>query len=176
MLEPIGELASLSRAVCQRDAIVAGRHDFREEWLALGHVAGPEESALHFDEEQCTRFSRAFRQAGVDKLVAVATEELKGGPFAYELGSSAQDLGAFSYECSGVNVVLMGEKSEDFAILCTTDDFLLVGGSRSFVSDAFGDPAEAELRFNEFVSSHFEVARPLLKHASKYFATFDRSS
>ncbi len=84
-----------------------------------------------------------------------------------------QDLAEFSFECGSFSYLLLGADRIDLAILCSYDDFLLIGGHRSFVVDAVGDLGEAKKSFEEFISSHLEIARPPLERAYTYFATLE---
>ncbi|MGB2758232.1 MAG: hypothetical protein WBD02_11300 [Acidimicrobiia bacterium] len=171
MLVRISDPGALDAAYALRDKAVLGSYDFVESWLASGRAVAVEESGLHFDQEQCHRFSRAFKRSGAEHLLAVSAEAPSDfGRVAYHLDSSPEDLYQCDFEWQSLNVVLLAGDGPDLAVLCTIADFLLIGGPASFVNDVVGDLRAAEAEFRDYIGRHFEVARPPLERAAKYFS------
>lgn len=143
--------------------------ELREDWLRRsGSVVLPEESALHFDDDQCSRFATAFDLHGVEELFAVPLEN-DDSLDAFELGTGTDELRALSFECGSFSYLLMPDGEPNLAVHCTIDDYFVVAGPCSFVKAFAGDLALAERNFFEFVNAHFEVAKPRLIPGIRYW-------
>jgi hypothetical protein len=136
---------------------------FAEDWLdAANAVVLPQESALHFDDEQCGRLASALSGLNIVELAAIPTEPCGSWP-VYELGATAEELADFSFECGNANYVVISPASNEFAVLCSTDDFFLVAGPCAFVAAYAGDLRDAVRSFTNYVDGHFESAQPPLR-------------
>ena len=163
LLDLVGEVAGTSG-------------DLKEQWLsATDAVVLPQESALHFDEEQCDQLASAFIAIGVARLVAVPLES--DDRFnVYRLDATSQDLADFSSECGSLRYLLAPDADKaSTAILCTTADYFVLAGSCEFVSAFAGDIPAAQRRFMEFVEGHFKEAQGALAAAVAYTVS-DRSA
>jgi hypothetical protein len=150
--------------------ITAGPGDFNAEWLAAqGFVVLPQESGMHLTSEQCVRLASSLDRFGVNREFAVVSEPLLVGPVVYELDVTADDLASFSFECGSYNFVLLSSKEDPgHAVLCSTDDYLLVAGPPEFVATFAGDLVTARGSFIDFAERHFEVVQPRLRALMKY--------
>jgi hypothetical protein len=127
----------------------------------MGFHAMPEESALHFDADQCERLARAFARCGVRQLVAVSTEEGAASLPALAFDATEQDLGDFSFETSHFSYLVLGIQEAPAAVLCSNPfDTLLVAGRREFLEAYFGNLHRALAEYRTFSEVHSE---PLLK-------------
>lgn len=133
-------------------AITGGRPDFREPWLrAAGLRVLAEESAEHFDEDQCQRLSQAYRSAGVEELIGVANEELIDEPLVIRLGADFDSLCDFSDRFRFYAYLLLPPVQSSPTVLCSKSDYLLFAGSVEFLSAYAGDLAAARLAYVGFV-------------------------
>src|SRR5438876_412904 len=109
-------------------------------WIGSPGINGPRfpvESALHFNEEDAGTLSAAMRAIGCVECLAIATEPLENFPLYYRISVSSEGLLAFSKRCGAFNFALIPE-SRRFAVMCTVDDYYVVGGTSDFVSKALG--------------------------------------
>lgn len=170
MLRPLGDADVISEFTSAVRGITAGTGDFNAEWLATqGFVVLPQESGMHLTAEQCADLARSLDRFGVKREFAVASEPLLVGPLVYELDVTTDDLASFSFECGSYNFVLVPSKEDPgHAVLCSTDDYLLVAGPPELVAAFAGDLESARDSFIDFVGRHFEVVQPRLRALTKY--------
>ena len=168
------DLSIVKHAIWARRKVAEGPADLSATWLAeADRVAVAEESGALLDPEDIPRLVTALHLAGVPRLVAVTNDPLLVEDEVYELATTAEDLNALSSECGGMNMLLLPIGDPDLAVLCTVDDFLLVAGSRMFVS-SYVDGPEARRAFLSFVDSHsVEELRPVLRRAARYMDWID---
>lgn len=136
--------------------IWGGDNQFETQWLTHNDCyVLPQESALHFDEDQSSRLSMAFERSGVASLVAVPTEN---GDFDYwELESSPKALLLFSHECGSFDYLLMPKVQAESAIFCSHNDYLLVAGTCNFLADYAGDVERSIREFERFSESEMSA-------------------
>jgi len=117
----------------------------KEGWLVV-----PVESGQHFDKHDAERIAKAATLLGQAKLRAVLLEDLRDVMDHLEVDATEDGLVLFSRECAHFNFALLPE-DRSFAVICTTNDYYLVAGSRRFVEAATGKEAtEARSDFRRF--------------------------
>lgn len=138
-----------------------GSIDVTDAWLAsVCGVALIEESARSPDEDQAVRLARTLDRFGDRQLIAVATEELAGTDVVYRLAATTSDLVDFARARSGLNYALFPAAGLRWLVICTSHDFLLVAGPRTFVDTYAGEPARIAAEFRAFVSDDPEWRHP----------------
>lgn len=137
----------------------------------LGWSVVPVESGAHFDDDDAERIAAAIRASGNDAIVAIATESLVAEPPGYRVPATGHGLREFSQRCGHFNYLLVPE-DEEFAILCTVDDYYLVAGPENFVRCAVGGDIErAQREFQDFAGDPVwseDARRNLLSIAAQY--------
>lgn len=114
----------------------------------------PVESADHFIETDVKRLSSAFRHAGLGGCLAVATELLDNTPLCYNVPTTDEGLREFNQAVWAFFFILIPD-NRTCAVLCTKNDYYLVGGSAAFVTMAVGgDIVEARAKFAAFAAKH----------------------
>jgi hypothetical protein len=158
--ETLGWLRKLVRRAIQED-------DFDTSWLQLRNLRViPEESALHFDEDEARRLTAAFASEGVDRLWGVAAENLGGIGDAWSLTTSQSDLLRFSEENGPFNFLLVDEALR-VAIYCSSSsDSLLLAGSERFLRAYFGRLQRAVAEFWSFAQLHAD--EPIYPRLQRY--------
>ena len=67
--------------------------NFRPEWIASREwIVVPVESADHFGKQDIEYLAAAFRRAGYDEFLAVATEAVENTPFCYRVPTTEEGL------------------------------------------------------------------------------------
>jgi hypothetical protein len=140
-------------ALQKKKKLLIDPETFRSEYLIdKSWAVVPVESASHFNEKDVSILSYALASIDVKSCLAIITDDITKGPFAYRISTTPSGLMEFDRELSGLNALLVPE-DERCAILCTVDLFYLVAGPRSFVAAAVGgDIAKARKEFSSFVS------------------------
>jgi len=116
-----------------------------QDWLVV-----PIESGQHFDNKDAERLANAAAALGVTKLRAVLLEDLVGVGDDMEVDATEEGLLSFSREYAHFNFALLPE-DYSFAVSCTTADYFLVAGPRSFVEIATGKKiSQARSDFDTF--------------------------
>ncbi len=151
---PNGAKASLAEKWLER--ALDNTYQLTREFLRVrGWVVVPVESALHIDEHDAERLARAASLLGKTKLRAVLLEGLKEVRSHLEVEATKEGLLLFNRECAHFNFALLPE-DQSFAVICTTDDYYLVAGSKKFVEIVTGkEVAEARSDFEVFASDSF---------------------
>ncbi len=128
-------------------------HQFTRAFLKeQGWLVVPVESGQHFDDQDAERLASAATAFGATKLRAVSLEDLRHVRDALEVDVTEVGLLLFSRECAHFNFALVPE-DYSFAVVCTTDDYFLVAGPRTFVELATGKRVpEARSDFDEFAA------------------------
>lgn len=117
------------------------------------------ESGQHFDRSDARHIAKAARYFGAYRLRAVLLEDLQDVRNHLEVDASEEGLFAFSRECAHFNFALLPEK-RSFALICTTNDYYLVAGSKVFVEKCTGkDVASARSEFERFARDNFRTDR-----------------
>ena len=153
-LQPVESEIEIRRA----QALIADVADepggFRAEWLKEhGWTVVPVESADHFTETDITLLSAAFRQAGHSECLAVATEPLVNTPLCYKVPTTEAGLREFNQATWAFFFILLPE-DRSCAVLCTKNDYYLVGGSQAFVTLALdADIPTARANFAAFAAN-----------------------
>jgi hypothetical protein len=172
-------LQPFTDAAAQRDleglaAVAISDQDFVDGWLRLRDLRViPEESGLHFDEDQRARLSSSLNDSGVTRLAAVATEEL-GTASTWTLDPTPNDLAAFTYRCGMFDYLLFDREALTVVVYCSSQlDTLLVAGSEEFLRSYFGDLHRAVAEFWTFSETHVESLRPKLRTYLRHAAWAD---
>jgi hypothetical protein len=118
--------------------VVDPPRDFRQEWLSEQRwkvVAAP--SASHFSRRNADALvlSRAISGTVASRVVADTTEGWKVPP--YWVVASESGLVQLSDELHWAECSLIDPRRQ-MCVICTAYDFLLIGGSQSFVEAAVG--------------------------------------
>ncbi|AMY07669.1 hypothetical protein LuPra_00845 [Luteitalea pratensis] len=116
-----------------------------------GWIAVPLESSYHLSDPQKTLLTAAIGRFCTPEIWAVTLEELTGVPRAFKVRPDRHGLNAFDKACAHFNVALFAG-APDWVVVCTTDDYLVVGGQVEFVDAAVGGIAEAFERFRNFAT------------------------
>jgi hypothetical protein len=115
------------------------------DWTAV-----PVQSSSHLCEADQERLIRAFQNSGQRWVWAVALEPLHNATLVFRIPVSSQGLQEFNRECSHFNYAVFAE-DESSLVICTTDDYFVVAGNPTFVSEAVGrSEAEAIEAFRQF--------------------------
>lgn len=152
--------------------IALNQNQFNEHWLDQeGWSVVPVESAMHFDDDAALYLSQAIAASRIEACYAVLMEPLKNTPRCLEVSPSKEGLLEFSREYGSFAYIILPLNGA-YSILCTHDDYFLVGGPRDFVDTAVGgDHARACARFIEFAhdaSWPVELRDYLVGIATKY--------
>lgn len=115
------------------------------EWIAV-----PVRSSSHLCEADQERLSRAFQTSGQKWVWAVALEPLDNVTSVLRIPVSGQGFQEFNRECAHFNYALLAE-DESSLVVCTTDDYFVVAGNPTFVTEAVeSSEAEAIEAFRRF--------------------------
>jgi len=170
-LEPIETETESRRMRVLIADIVEDSGNYRSAWLKERHwTAVPVESADHFLDEDISRLCAALRQAGISECLAVATEPLGDTPICYKVPTTEEGLREFSQAAWAFCFILLPE-DRSCAVLCTKDDYFLVGGPSNFVTMAIGTGlAEAHAKFAAFAASnpHSKMREGHCRTSSRY--------
>lgn len=116
-------------------------------------VVVPVESAAHFDESEIERIASACNRVGVKELNAVLIENLKEVQPHFRFDATKEGLRGFNNSCAHFNYALVPDDCS-FAIVCTTDDYYLLGGPLDVVESCLGRSiVEAREAFDAFSRS-----------------------
>ena len=148
--------------------------NFKPAWTS-GHdwAVVPVESADHFGETDVKRLAAAFRKAGHNELLAVATEPLENTPVCYRVPTTEEGLRELNEAIRNFFFILIPE-DRSCAVLCTKDDYYLVGGPLPLVVLALSiSITEARADFIAFAenSPHPTMRKGLLDIAERYERT-----
>lgn len=106
------------------------------EWLARNcWAAVPVESASHFCEHDAELLSEAAKLLDCQECLAVATEPLLPEELCYRVPTTQEGLLEFSHEATALNYLLLPTE-RSFTVLCTSEHYYIVAGSREFVTKA----------------------------------------
>ena len=154
--------------------VIEDSGNFKPEWIARRDwVAVPVESADHFGEQDIQYLAAAFRIAGHDEFVAVATEPPENTPVSYRVPTTEEGLRELNESIRNFQFILLPE-DKSCAVLCTKDDYYLVGGPVPFVLLALKmSIAQARIDFVKFAENtrHVQMRRGLLDVAARYEGT-----
>jgi len=113
--------------------VIEDSGNFRPEWIAgRDWTVVPVESADHFGKTDIEHLAKAFRTAGCHELLAVATEALENTPVCYKVPTTEEGLHELNEAIRDFSFILLPE-DKSCAVLCTKDDYYLVGGPLAFV-------------------------------------------
>ena len=171
-IEPITDPGKVAEAMSLIEDIVDKPWHLNVQWLASHQWAAvPVESASHFDERDAELISQAAASMGCSWCLAAATETLENSILCYRIQISKKGLLEFSRETTALNYVLLPE-DRGFAVLCTSEDYYIVGGPREFVTKAVGTSIdEARQMFLKFADDQFwpeSERKRLIAVAQKY--------
>ena len=148
--------------------------NFRPEWIAeRDWIVVPVESADHFAKKDIEHLAAALRIAGCGELLAVASEPLENTPVCYKVPTTEEGLRELNGAIRDFYFVLLPE-DRSWAIVCTKDDYYLVGGPVPFVLLALKTPiAQARRDFVGFAENtrHPQMRTGLLDVATRYEGT-----
>lgn len=150
-LQPIESEAEVRRLQVLTDDVIENPNDFKSEWLCDRRwTVVPIDSADHFTETDTSLLAAAFFEAGHCECFAVATEPLTNTPLCYKVRTTKEGLAEFNSVVWAFQFILIPE-DRSCAVLCTKDNYYLVGGSLAFVRTAVGgDIAKARAGFLAF--------------------------
>lgn len=133
-------------------ALVLERPGFLSRaWMReRNYLAVPVESGMHFTDQDIANILVACRKLGLETAYATAAEELWEFPPFWRLSLDEHGLNRFNFECASLNFMVAPEGLE-FVLLCTSDDYFIVAGTRSFVEVVTGTSLEeADRRFRDY--------------------------
>ena|ERR1035438_2702525 len=153
-LQPVESEAQIRRAQALIADMVGGPGNFRPGWFKEHRwTVVPVESADHFIETDIALLSAALRQAGHSECLAVATEPLANTPLCYKVPTTEEGLREFNQATWAFFFILFPE-DRSCAVLCTKNDYYLVGGPAAFVTIALGAGIlEARAKFAAFAAN-----------------------
>lgn len=171
-IEPITDPATVEAAMSLIEDLVDKPWHLNIEWLVRHRWAAvPVESASHFSERDAELLSEAAKLLDCHKCLAVATEPLLPEELCYRVPTTQEGLLEFSHEATALNYVLLPE-DRSFSVLCTSEDYYLVAGSREFVTKAIGasidSGREAFLKFADDQLWPEATRRRLIAVAERY--------
>jgi hypothetical protein len=168
-LPPCTDAELRNRMLQRLGPIVENRVHLNLNWLAdKGFSAIPWVSASHLNPEMAKTLSEALLSRGWRECFALATEPLNENMRCFKVETTANGLMDFERTCAHFNFILL-PTDESFAVLCTTDDYIVVAGPADFVSSACGDAAATLAEFDEFagddpnlqsVAKRYQAYRP----------------
>jgi len=154
--------------------VIEDSGNFRPEWIASRDwIVVPVESADHFGKQDIEYLAAAFRRAGYDEFLAVATESLENTPVCYRVPTTEAGLLELNESIRNFQFILLPE-DKSCAVLCTKDDYYLMGGPLPFTLLALKIPiAQARVDFVRFAENtrHSQMRRGLLDVAARYEGT-----
>jgi len=154
--------------------VIEDSGNFKPEWIASRDwIVVPVESADHFGKQDIQYLAAAFRIAGYDEFVAMATEPLENTPISYRVPATEEGLRELNESIRNFQFILLPE-DKSCAVLCTKDDYYLVGGPLPFVLLALKvSIAQARTDFVRFAENtrHVQMRRGLLDVAARYEGT-----
>ena len=114
-------------------------------------VAVPVQSRSHLKADLIKKLTEIWTLGGSTRLAAVLLEPLLGVEKITFLSPNQSDLVRFDHDYAHFNVALYSDRPGS-AVICTTDDFLVVAGPEGFVSSVTGPVSEAYARFVTFLN------------------------
>jgi hypothetical protein len=148
--------------------------NFRPEWIAeRDWIVVPVQSADHFGKKDIEHLAAAFRIAGCDEFLAVATEPLVNTPVCYKVPTTEEGLRELNEAIRDFYFILL-PVDRSWAVVCTKDDYYLAGGPLPFVLLALKTSiAQARADFVGFAEStrHPKMRSGLLDVATRYEST-----
>jgi len=114
------------------------------DWIAI-----PVESSLHFNQLDTIQISRAAAEMGCEEGFAILTESLNNVGNCYKVRLSPTGLTEFSNECGHFNFAIL-PKNGSFIILCTLEEYFLVGGPKKFIDKYLGVNISIEKAMEDF--------------------------
>ncbi len=151
--------------------IIEDSGNFRPEWIASRDwIVVPVESADHFGKRDIEHLAAAFRIAGYDEFLAVATEPLENTPVCYRVPTTEQSLRELNESIRDFQFILLPE-DKSCSVLCTKDDYYLVGGPLPFILLALKiSVSQARVDFVRFAENtrHAKMRSGLLEVAARY--------
>jgi hypothetical protein len=133
----------------------------------------PVQSADHFGKKDIEHLAAAFRIARCGEFVAVATEPLENTPVCYKVPTTEEGLRELNEAIRDFSFILLPE-DRSWAVVCTKDDYYLVGGPLPFVLLALKTSiAQARVDFLGFAENtrHPKMRSGLLGVATRYEGT-----
>jgi hypothetical protein len=151
LFQPLQSASEIKHARSLVDPMIEDPGNFERRWLdERAWTVVPVASADHFLDSDIELVSAAFDIAGYSECLAVATEPLENTPLCYRLSTSKDALREFNRAAGAFYFMLIPE-DRSCAVLCTKDDYYLVGGPAMFVATALeSDIEEARRKFAEF--------------------------
>lgn len=149
---------------------------FRGEFLrSHGWMVVPVESGCHFDDGDIEALAAGLHFAGKSSIKAVLGDsQAINAPSCVEVDATEEGLRDFNRQHGHLNYLLIPDDCS-FALICTTNDYFLVGGQKPIVERLIGTSTEsARHDFDEFArdSSWTESERSrLLYVAERYRGT-----
>jgi hypothetical protein len=166
--------ADIQRARALIDDVIEDSGNFRPEFVAgRDWTVVPVESADHFGKRDIEDLASAFHNAGHAELLAVATEPLENTPVCYKVPTTEDGLRELNEAIRDFSFILFPE-DRSCAVLCTKDDYYLVGGPLPFALLALRPSiAQARIDFVRFAenSPHPAMREGLLEIATRYERT-----
>ena len=148
--------------------------NFRPEWIAgRDWTVVPVQSADHFGKKDIEHLAAAFRITGYGEFLAVATEPLENTPVCYKVPTTEDGLRELNEAIRDFYFILLPE-DRSWAVVCTKDDYYLVGGPLPFVLLALKTPiAQARADFLGFAENtrHPKMRSGLIGVATRYEGT-----
>lgn len=150
-----------------RNGDVRLEYTVRRDWVVV-----PVESASHFTQEDCRQLAQAMPDS-VKFIYPVPIEDLNDPPDLTRIGCGVDDFMEFDSRCTHFQYALIPD-TLSFLIVCTTDDYYLVVGTKEFVEAAVGASLESAIeKFREFVDDEIWSGKKrmeLLSIVKKYAA------
>jgi hypothetical protein len=134
----------------------------KKDWAAVAM-----ESSLHLSQLDILRVQRAFAEADLDWVYAVAFEALERAAPLLRVSVSVGGLTAFNRKCAQFNYVLCPPDMSSVIVCSASGDYLVVAGLQSFVETAVGkSAADACLEFIKFANDS-----ALTREQNEYFSS-----
>jgi hypothetical protein len=170
-LQVIDSSAEIQRVRALVADLIEDSGNFRADWLSENHwTVVPVESADHFLETDIELLASAFRKAGHEHLLALETERTENICTCYKLPTTLEGFGQLNEALRDFSFILMPE-DRSCAVLCTKDDYYLVGGPLPFVilglNVSISEARDAFLALAER-NPHPGMKRGLLGTAARY--------
>lgn len=119
----------------------------KDDWVVV-----PVESAGHLDESEQKRLIHVVQEQSLPTLFAVVLEPLVAVPSVVRVPPTLESLRAFNRDYGHFAFALV-PPDVSWIVLCTTDDYVLVGGTEAFVVQALGEDIQESLaRFSLFAT------------------------
>jgi len=119
----------------------------------------PIETGLHIDDALAEKLIGIASLSKITTIYAIETEGLNV-PFGFEVPLTREGFDQFNYQCAGFNYLLV-PRSEAFALLCSTDDYLLFAAPENLMKIGFPEGLEKMIAaFVETYASDKELWGP----------------